>query len=40
MIMLDDYNWNGLPQAMDALLADQKRAERIAENAVRTLRGR
>lgn len=40
MIILNDYNWDGLPEALDALLADQKRAESIAENAVRTLRGR
>lgn len=40
MIILKERNWTGLPEAMEALLADQKRAETIAENAFRTLRGR
>ncbi|ORY69310.1 glycosyl transferase family 90-domain-containing protein [Leucosporidium creatinivorum] len=40
IIILKENSWSGLPETMEALLADQNRAEFIAENAVRTLRGR
>mgnify|MGYP001587574199 FL=1 len=40
MVILDEHGWEKLEETMEALLADPVRAERIAENAWRTLHGR
>lgn len=40
LVILPEKNWDALPKTMDALISDQARAQFIADNAVRTLRGR
>ncbi len=36
----DDNKWDALPEQMEDILKDDALAQRIADNAVRTLRGR
>jgi len=40
MVQLPPGGWDGLPEQMEDLLKDDQLAQRIADNAVRTLRSR
>lgn len=40
MVQLPHISWDELPEQMEDLLKNDKLAQRIADNAVRTLRGR